>query len=48
MPLRGPHNELLSAEGEADLLEEHFFQRFKAAHAEDVALQQRSWSTAGL
>ena len=45
--LRGPHNELLSAEEEADLLEEHFFQRFKAAHAEDVALQQRSWSTAG-
>ena len=45
--LRGPHNELLSAEEEADLLASHFSIRFKAVYEEDVALQKLPWSTEG-
>ena len=45
--LRGPHNDLLSAEEEADLLADHFSTRFKAVCEEDVALQQFPWSTVG-
>ena len=45
--LRGPRNDLLSAEEEADLLADHFSTRFKAVYEEDVALQQFPWSTEG-
>ena len=45
--LRGPHNELLSAEEEADLLASHFSILFKAVYEEDVALQKLPWSTEG-
>ena len=45
--LRGQHNELLSAVEEADLLADHFAQRFQATHEQDIALRQASWVTSG-
>ena len=38
--LRGLHNDLLSAEKEADLLADHFSTKFKTENKEDVTLQQ--------
>ena len=45
--LRGQNNELLSAVEEADLLADHFAQRFQATHEQDIALRQASWVTSG-